>query len=317
MTDKRLIVISGPTAVGKSSIAVKLASEINGEIISADSMQVYKNMDIGTAKIKKEEMMGIPHHLIDIIEPEEDYNVTLFKNMAYKAIEDIRKRGRYPIIAGGTGFYIQSLLYDVDFSDTSGTKYRESLFETAKEKGNGYLYEELIKCDPEAASYIHANDLKRVTRALEYYHETGKRISDHNNAEKNKEPVFDFCYFVLNIPRDELYERIDARVDAMIKAGLVGEVERLLDGGCKKGMVSMQGLGYKEIIEYLEGNISLDEAVRIIKRDTRHFAKRQLTWFKRERNVIWINKDEFDHDEDRIVEFMIKRGRNEQYQRNL
>ena len=305
---KRLLILTGPTGTGKTGLSLKIAEALDCEIISADSMQVYKHMDIGTAKIKQEEMHGIPHHLIDILSPFEEYNVSRFKEEAEAAVNGIYERDRLPFIVGGTGFYIQALLYDVDFSDKAETGYRAGLIKEAEEKGSAFLYEKLRECDPAAASYIHANDVKRLTRALEYYHETGQRISEHNKDERSKDSPYDFKYFVLNKPRDVLYEDIDARVDSMIQSGLVEEVKKLRDMGCTTGMVSMYGLGYKEILEFLAGNISLEEAVRIIKRDTRHFAKRQLTWFKRERDVIWINKDEFDYDDDRIAEYIINRA---------
>lgn len=300
----RLIILTGPTSVGKTGLSIRLASGLSGEIISADSMQVYRHMDIGTAKITGDQMRGIPHHLIDILEPTEEYNVARFKEEAQKAVSEISKRGKLPIIAGGTGFYIQALLYDIDFSDNAQTDYRRELFDAAAEYGNEYLFEKLKEVDPKAASYLHANDVKRVTRALEFYKETGMRISEHNDNERKKEPIYDHAYFVLNMPREQLYNNIDRRVDDMIENGLVDEVRRLKDMGCTEDTVSMKGLGYKEILRFLSGDISLDEAVYTIKRDTRHFAKRQLTWFKRERDVIWINKDEFDNDDERIAEFI-------------
>ncbi len=301
----KLVILTGPTSVGKTGLSVKLAKKLDGEIISADSMQVYKHMDIGTAKITKKEMDGVRHHLIDVLEPVEEYNVSRFKEEAEAAIRDIYARGSLPIIAGGTGFYIQALLYDVDFSDTAQTGYRKELIMTAEREGGRVLHDMLKKCDEKAASYIHPNDIKRITRALEYYHETGMKISEHNEEARKKESPYDFRYFVLNIPRDELYKNIDRRVDDMIKMGLVDEVLRLKEMGLDESYVSMKGLGYKEILRYLDKEISLDEAVRIVKRDTRHFAKRQLTWFKRERDCIWINKDEYGYDDDRIMDFMM------------
>ncbi|MCR5002349.1 MAG: tRNA (adenosine(37)-N6)-dimethylallyltransferase MiaA [Lachnospiraceae bacterium] len=301
----KLVILTGPTSVGKTGLSVKLAKKLDGEIISADSMQVYKHMDIGTAKITEKEMDGVRHHLIDVLEPVEEYNVSRFKEEAEAAIRDIYARGSLPIIAGGTGFYIQALLYDVDFSDTAQTGYRKELIMTAEREGGRVLHDMLKKCDEKAASYIHPNDIKRLTRALEYYHETGMKISEHNEEARKKESPYDFRYFVLNIPRDELYKNIDRRVDDMIKMGLVDEVLRLKEMGLDESYVSMKGLGYKEILRYLDKEISLDEAVRIVKRDTRHFAKRQLTWFKRERDCIWINKDEYGYDDDRIMDFMM------------
>ena len=303
---RKLIILTGPTAAGKTGLSIRLAKALDCEIISADSMQVYKHMDIGTAKIPASMMHGIPHHLIDVLEPTEEYNVSRFKEESSKALNGIYGRGKLPLIVGGTGFYIQALLYDIDFSDNAGTEYRISLIQKAKTQGSGILYKELLECDPDAAAYIHENDIKRITRALEYYHETGNKISDHNRQERQRCSPYDFRYFVLNKPRDMLYKDIDDRVDEMIRLGLVDEVRHLKKIGCRKDTVSMYGLGYKEILEYLDGNIDLNEAVRIIKRDTRHFAKRQLTWFKRERDVIWINKDEFDFDEDRILDYMLK-----------
>ncbi len=304
---KPLVIITGPTSVGKTGLSVELAKRLKGEIISADSMQVYRHMDIGTAKIKTEEMQGIRHHLIDALEPVEEYNVSRFKEEAESALEGIYERGCMPIIAGGTGFYIQALLYDVDFADEAQTQYRKDLIILAEREGGRVLHDMLKKCDEKAASYIHFNDIKRLTRALEYYHETGMKISDHNEQTRNKVSPYDFRYFVLNIPRDELYANIDKRVDAMIDEGLIDEVKKLKDMGLDESYVSMKGLGYKEILRYLEGRISLDEAVRIIKRDTRHFAKRQLTWFKRERDCIWINKDEFLYDNEKILEHMMQK----------
>lgn len=308
MTDKNkaLIILTGPTCVGKTGLSIELAKAVGGEIISADSMQVYRHMDIGTAKISRAQMQGIPHHLIDILEPFEEYNVSRFKQEAGEAIKSVLLCGNTPVITGGTGFYIQALLYDVDFSDNAQTPYRQELLTLARERGNGYLFEMLKKADPEAASYLHENDVKRVSRALEFYRETGERISEHNRKERGKKAAYDFKYFVLNMPRDILYENIDKRVDEMIKDGLVEEVKKLKDMGCNDSMVSMKGLGYKEILKFLDGYTDLDEAVRILKRDTRHFAKRQLTWFKRERDVIWINRNEFDYDNNRIVDHILK-----------
>jgi len=289
---KPLIIIAGPTAIGKSDISVKLAKRINGEIISADSMQVYKGMDIGTAKITENEMDGIKHYLIDVLDPKDDFNIVYFQTEAKKAIEEIYNKGKIPIIAGGTGFYIQSIIYDIDFGETTYIpEYRQELMEIIREKGPEYLHEQLRLVDERAAELIHYNDHKRVIRALEYYKQTGKPISDHNEAESNKESIYNFAYFVLNDDRERIYERIDKRVDQMVESGLVNEVKILLSKGLSLENVSMKGLGYKEIINYLNGLYDLDEAVRIIKRDTRHFAKRQITWFKREKEVIFINKE--------------------------
>lgn len=304
-TKKPLIILTGPTAVGKTNLSIKLAKLVGGEIISADSMQVYKGMDIGSAKITAEEMEGVSHHLIDILEPWEEFNVVVFQQKCKEAIAGIYERGHIPIMTGGTGFYIQAVLKDIDFTENEdNTEYREMLEALGKEKGPEHLHQMLREIDPASAEAIHANNMKRVIRALEFYHFTGKKISEHNEQEAVKEPAYNFCYFVLNDDRDKLYERIEQRVDIMLKNGLEDEVYHLLEKGCARDMVSMQGLGYKEMIDYLEGKITLEEAVYIIKRDTRHFAKRQITWFKREKDVIWVNKPEFDYDEEKILKFM-------------
>lgn len=304
---KPLIILTGPTAVGKTKASIGLAKAIGGEIISADSMQVYRHMDIGSAKITKEEMADVPHYLIDVLEPEEEFHVVRFQQMAKAAMADMYSRGKIPIIVGGTGFYIQALLYDIDFTENEGDSvYREKLEALAKEKGAAYLHGQLAMVDPKSAEEIHANNIKRVIRALEFYHQTGQKISEHNERERQKESPYQFCYFVLNDRRECLYERIDQRVDQMIRNGLVQEVQTLKERGCTKQMVSMQGLGYKEIFSYLEGDCSLEEAVYIIKRDTRHFAKRQLTWFKRERDVIWVQKDELNYDDKKLLQSLLE-----------
>lgn len=308
MWKRPLIVLTGPTAVGKTKLSIALAKAINGEIISADSMQVYKHMDIGSAKITVEEMQGVTHHLIDVLEPTEDFNVVIFQQKCRECMEGIYERGHIPILTGGTGFYIQAILKDVDFTENEeDTLYRRQLEELARSEGAQVLHEILLKVDPKSAEAIHQNNVKRTIRALEFYHLTGLKISDHNEKEKEKESAYDSCYFVLNDERNKLYERIDQRVDEMLSQGLVEEVEHLRRLGCKKGMVSMQGLGYKEILSFLEGEITLEEAVYLIKRDTRHFAKRQLTWFRREKDVIWIDKKEFMYDDKKILSFMLEK----------
>lgn len=304
---KPLIILTGPTAVGKTALSIRLAKAIGGEIISADSMQVYRRMDIGSAKITKEEMMGVPHHLIDVLEPDEEFNVTVFQKLAKAAVEEIYSRGNIPIVAGGTGFYIQALLNDIDFTENGeDTSIRDELEALAKEKGADYLHGMLLAIDPESAKQIHANNIKRVIRAIEYYRQTGERISEHNKREREKESPYDFLYYVVNTDRDILYQRIDQRVDEMMKQGLVQEVKELKDSGCTRNMVSMQGLGYKEILDYLQGECTLSEAVYLLKRDTRHFAKRQITWFKRERDVKWLNLPDFNNDLDKVLETMIQ-----------
>lgn len=293
-----LIVLTGPTAVGKTELSIELAKLVNGEIISADSMQVYRHMDIGTAKITPEEMQGVKHYLIDVLNPDEEFNIVLFQTLAKQAMKEIYEKGKIPILVGGTGFYIQSVLYDIDFTKTqTDSTYRMELESLAKEKGAFYLHEQLQKIDPASAKKIHANNIKRVIRALEFYKLTGKKISEHNEKEQSKESPYNFAYFVLNQDRKVLYERIDKRVDNMVKHGLIQEVKSLYEKGYQKNLVSMQGLGYKEIISYLEGDCTLEEAVYILKRDTRHFAKRQITWFKREKEVIWVDKQNKTEDE--------------------
>lgn len=305
MEKKKLIVLTGPTAVGKTKLSIELAKRIDGEIISADSMQVYKHMDIGSAKIRPEEMEDIPHFLVDELEPSEEFNVVVFQQKTKQYMEEIYKRGHIPILVGGTGFYIQAVLYDINFSkDDDNHEIREKLETLAKEKGAEYLHEELRKIDPASAEAIHANNVKRVIRALEYYKLTGQKISEHNEEQRQNESPYDFSYFVLNDHRELLYERIDKRVDEMVTEGLVEEVQKLKNMGYDRSFVSMQGLGYKEILSFLEGEISLEEAVYILKRDTRHFAKRQITWFKREKEVIWVNKPEFNYDNEKILDFM-------------
>ena len=306
MNQKPMIILTGPTAVGKSALSVELAKKINGAVISADSMQVYRHMDIGSAKIMPEEMQGITHYMIDELEPDEEFHVVRFTTMAKEYLKEIYAAGKIPIIVGGTGFYIQALLYDIDFTEQQCDEaYRRQLEEQAKEHGAEYLHEMLCKVDPASAEAIHANNVKRVIRALEFYHLSGQKISEHNETERQKQCPYNFAYFVLNDERAKLYERIDKRVDAMIEAGLVNEVQKLKDMGCSREMVSMQGLGYKEILAYLDGEYTLEEAVYIIKRETRHFAKRQLTWFKRERDVIWLDKQTFGYDDAAILTDMI------------
>ena len=303
---KPLIILTGPTAAGKTKLSIALAKAINGEIISADSMQVYKYMDIGSAKIRQDEMDGIKHYLVNILEPTDDFNIVLFQKYAKQAMQEIYTKGKVPIIVGGTGFYIQSVLYDIDFNENEEvSEIRHELESIAAQKGNEYLHDMLKECDPKSAEAIHANNVKRVIRAIEFYRQTGKCISEHNEKERQKESAYDSRYFVLTDERERLYQNIDKRVDIMINDGLVDEVKRLLDMGCKRDSVAMQGLGYKEIIAYLLGEISLEEAVYIIKRDTRHFAKRQLTWFRREKDVIWVEKDKFAYNDEKMLEYMV------------
>ena len=310
MTEKEkpmLIVVAGPTASGKSAAAVELARIIGGEIISADSMQVYRYMDIGSAKITQEEMMGVPHYLIDVADPTEEFDVVRYAHEAKAAISDIISRRKIPILCGGTGFYIQAVTRDIDFSETGALpEYREELTAYAAEHGNSALHEQLKNIDPVSYETIHPNNLKRVIRALEYYKETGMTISAHNEAERQRETPYDLHFFVLNDDRAVLYDRIDRRVDFMMAEGLYDEVMYLRQMGLTRDMVSMQGLGYKEMLDCMDGKYDLDEAVRILKRDSRHYAKRQITWFKREKDAVWINRADFDGDSRKIAEFMAK-----------
>ena len=297
-----LVILTGPTAVGKTALSIALAKAIGGEIISADSMQVYRHMDIGSAKIMPEEMEGVPHHLIDVLEPAEEFNVVVFQKLAKQAVEEIYSRGHIPILVGGTGFYIQALVYDIDFTENNeDTALRQALEEQARREGADVLYERLRAVDPESCESIHAHNIKRVIRAIEFYEKTGKKISDHNREQRQNDSPYHFAYFVLTDSRDKIYQRIDERVDLMMAHGLMEEVRALRDRGCRRAMVSMQGLGYKELLACLEGEISLEEAVYLIKRDTRHFAKRQLTWFRREKEVIWVDKTVYDHDSQKML----------------
>lgn len=302
---KDLIVITGPTAVGKSDLAVKLAKQINGEIISADSMQVYVGMDIGSAKVTAEEMDGVPHHLIDILEPTEPFDVTIFKAKATEAINDIINRGKTPIICGGTGFYIQSILYDIDFTDDAlDYSIRDKYQKIADENGAQYLHELLKEKDIVSYEKIPANNVKRVIRALEYFDVTGTPISEHNATEKSKEMAYNTALFVLTDDRTALYTRINKRVDKMVDAGLVEEVKALIDKGVTRDMTSMQGIGYREIYDcLLDNNISLNTAVDAIKQNSRHYAKRQITWYRSREGVTWVDRQNFRND-DEILSFM-------------
>lgn len=300
-----LIILAGPTAVGKTDLAIRLAKRVNGAVVSADSMQVYKYMDIGSAKIMPEEMQGVKHYLIDLCMPDEEFNAVRFQKAAKESMREIYSEGKIPILAGGTGFYIQSVLYDIDFSSQeAGGECRRKLELLAQEKGEKYLHDMLFHVDPKSAEAIHRNNKKRVIRALEFYQLTGQRISEHNEREREKTPPYRFAYFVLNDNRENLYRRIECRVEEMLEKGLVEEVKKLKAMGYKADMTSMQGLGYKELFPYLDGERTLEEAAYIMKRDTRHFAKRQLTWFRREKDAIWVDKDRFSYDNDKILSYM-------------
>lgn len=302
-----MVVLTGPTAVGKTALSIALAKALGTGIISADSMQVYKYMDIGSAKITPQEMDGVEHALVNVYEPDETFHVVQFQRDAKEAMKRLWAQGRLPLIVGGTGFYIQALLYDIDFTTEDSDRALREKYETiAREQGAHVLHEMLRAVDPQSAIDIHANNVKRVIRALEFYEKTGAPISSHNAAERKKASPYGFAYFVLTDRREKLYARIDARVDAMMEQGLLDEVKALKQMGYTRDMVSMQGLGYKELLAYLDGECSLEEAVYIIKRDTRHFAKRQLTWFRRERDVIWVDKSAFDYDDQKILTYMLE-----------
>lgn len=300
-----LIVLTGPTAVGKTKLSIALAKAVGGEIISADSMQVYRQMDIGSAKIRPEEMDGVPHYLVDVLDPSEEFHIVKFQEMAKEAMEQIYANGHIPILVGGTGFYIQSIVKDIDFTQNEENKeIRKKWEQYAADHGQTALHEELRKIDPKSAATIPEGNVKRVIRALEFFELSGTPISEHNEEQKAKESPYNFAYFVLNDHRELLYQRIEQRIDEMIREGLIEEVEGLRSRGFTKDMVSMQGLGYKEILDYLEGNLSLEEAVYILKRDTRHFAKRQLTWFRREPEVVWVNKYDYEYNDEKILQAM-------------
>ncbi len=304
-----LVILARPTAVGKTKLSIALAKAVGGEIISADSMQVYKHMDIGSAKIRPEEMQGVLHHLVDVLEPWEEFHVVRFQQMAGEAMRQIRSRGRIPILVGGTGFYIQAIVGNVDFTENEAGPYRQELERLAAEEGAHALHERLRRVDEASADAIHENNVKRVIRALEFYRLTGRKISEHNEEQRRRESPYNCAYFVLNDERAKLYARIEQRVDEMMEAGLLEEVRRLKAMGCRRGMVSMQGLGYKELLACLDGEYGLEEAVELLKRDTRRFAKRQLTWFRREQDVIWLEKGAYGYDEENILAAMLDRLR--------
>ncbi|MGG0185131.1 tRNA (adenosine(37)-N6)-dimethylallyltransferase MiaA [Bacillus rhizoplanae] len=284
----KVIVIIGPTAVGKTKLSIELAKALNGEIISGDSMQIYRNMDIGTAKVTEEEMDGIPHYMIDIKNPEDPFSVAEFQELVRGHIADITKRGKQPIIVGGTGLYIQSVLYDYQFSDEPGDHvYRKQLEQEAEEYGVEYIHRKLEEVDPISAKRIHPNNVRRVIRALEIFHTTGKTMSDQLEQQEN-ELLYDVALIGLTMDRDLLYSRINLRVDIMMEQGLLAEVERLYEDGVRNCQ-SIQAIGYKELYEYFEEKTSLEEAVMALKTNSRRYAKRQLTWFRNKMDVNWFD----------------------------
>ena len=288
---KPLVILVGPTAVGKTAASIGLAKALNGEIISGDSMQIFRGLDIGTAKITKEEMQGVPHHLIDIKEPWETFSVAEFKRLADEAIADIHARGKLPIIVGGTGFYINSVLYEYHFGEADTDEaYRAELEQYAEAHGNEALWNILQEKDPDSAAKLHSNDTKRVIRALEVLHVTGIPASERQSTVDKQTMRYNAVYIALNMPREVLYDRINRRVDIMIQDGLEAEVRTALANGTEQDALSMTSIGYRQMIQYFNEEISFDRAVELIKRDTRHFAKRQLTWFRHDPNIQWVDK---------------------------
>lgn len=299
--------MTGPTASGKTSLAVALAKEIGGEIISGDSMQVYKHMNIGTAKVTEGEKEGIPHYMIDEFEPDQECSVAIFQEKVKGYMNKIYKKGNIPIIVGGTGFYIRAITHDIAFEETDqDTTIRRELMAQANEHGPDYLYEQLKQIDPISAKNIHKNNIQRVVRALEYYKQTGQLISAHNAKEQTRQTPYNLLFFGLNMDRALLYDRIDTRVDQMIEEGLVNEIKSLLDKGYSKTLPSMKGIGYKEFYPYFENKESLESCIQTLKQNTRHYGKRQLTWLRHQANPIWVNVDEFDFNKDKILEVLLK-----------
>lgn len=299
MTKDNLIVLLGPTAVGKTELSLNIAEKFKGEIVSSDSMQIYKYMDIGSAKASKDEMDRVKHHMIDIVYPDEDFSVSDYKNQAKSIIRDINKRESYPLVTGGTGLYINSLVYDLNFTKVEANyELRENLEKEALEFGNEFIHSKLKKIDPESASKIHHNDLKRVIRALEIYEESGQTMTDFNKDFRRENQDYNLAMIGLTMDRTKLYERINKRVDLMMEDGLLDEVKSIMDRGYSKDLVALQGIGYKELILYLEGECSLEESVELIKKKSRNYAKRQLTWFRKDKRIIWFNKDEYSSEEE-------------------
>lgn len=295
---EKVLVLAGPTAVGKTELSIRLAQALNGEIISTDSMQIYKYMDIGSAKISKKEMGDVPHHMIDVVTPENEFSVVDFKNMAENIIEDILRRGKLPILTGGTGLYINALTCNMNFTEAEkDEEYRNELESLAIERGNKYLHDMLKDIDPESYNSIHANNRKRVIRALEVYKVSGKPFSSYNIGMDLYNGKYDLYYYVLNMDREKLYNRINKRVDIMIERGLLEECIKLKEMGYNSSMQSMQGIGYKELLLFLDSSITLEVAIDMIKQGSRNYAKRQITWFKKDPRVVFLDKDELSEDE--------------------
>ena len=298
---QKLLVIIGPTAVGKTKLSIEMAKRYNGEIISGDSMQIYRGMDIGTAKIKPEEMEGIPHYLIDIKEPTENFSVAEFQLLVRAKIDEIAQKGKLPIIVGGTGLYIQSVIYDYQFSDVPGDEaYRLALEERVKEIGHEALYKELLEVDPDSAAQIHPNNVRRVIRALEIFHLTGKTMQEFQRTQQ-PDLLYDTAIIGLTMEREKLYERINYRVDIMVEEGLIEEVKRLYQQGLRDCQ-SIQAIGYKELFAYFDGKIALDEAIANLKQNSRRYAKRQLTWFRNKMDVVWFDMTDVENVSKKIKE---------------
>ena len=292
MEKEKVIVICGPTASGKTALSIELAKKINGEIISCDSMQIYKEMNIGTAKPTKEEMQGIKHYMIDIISPDERYSVADYKKEAKKTIKEIISKGKVPIVVGGTGLYVDSLIYEIDYPKNKfDEKYREELEQEVEEQGLNALYEKAKEIDEEAIKKISPNDKKRILRILEIYHATGKNKTEQEKESRKNEPEFDYKVFALNMDREKLYDKINKRVDIMIDNGLIEEVENIYRK-YNRFPTAMQGLGYKEVVDYIEKRLTKEEMIEKIKQETRRYAKRQLTWFRKNKETIWLNAED-------------------------
>jgi len=298
LSEKPLVVITGPTATGKSKIGIMVASRINGEIVSADSMLLYRHMNIGTAKPTIEERQGIPHHMIDVAEPDQEYSAALYQTEARQVIDGILERKHLPILVGGTGLYIRAVIDPFTFGTVGGNPVlRKRLMLEAEQEGADKLYKRLSEIDAIAANKLHPKDIRRIIRALEVYYLTGKPFSSFIASKQSKQPVYRLYMFGLNMDRSKLYRRIEQRVDNMIAAGFVSEVQQILARGYSRNLNSMRSLGYREIASYLYGEITLEEAIALIKRNTRRFAKRQLSWFRRDKRIKWLDLDSFDNEE--------------------
>ncbi len=296
---ENLVILLGPTAIGKTDLSLSLAKKLKGEIISCDSMQIYKYMDIGSAKVSKDEQLQVTHHMVDIVYPEEEFTVADFKEQAKSIIRDLNAKGKLPIVTGGTGLYINSLVYELNFTRAEADYgLRKELEDLAADKGVGEVHKILESIDPPSAKKLHPNDLKRVIRAIEIYRQSGVTMSEYNKNFRTEVEDYNLSMIGLTMDRQKLYQRINKRVDKMMDDGLIEEVQFLLSKGYTKDLVSMQGIGYKELIDHLEGNMSLEETIDLIKKKSRNYAKRQLTWFRRDPRIKWFNKDAYDNEED-------------------